>query len=487
MEDNKLVRQFSAALRVSTPLIGIETPDQAATINLITQNVNGDRPYLRFDLSGGLAGLNEVGKAEAEELANLAGVQDPIQLVNASETLALALRLQPRSVLFVLNAPYLFDNDVAVQAISNLREQFKSNKRCLVMLGGIIKLPAELQNEVVLFGEEYPTGAELQEILLSVYQPAAEKYGWGDWLDGKTLENAVDALRGLPSFLAEQITAMSLDKEKGLDLDSLWQKKIKAIEQTPGLSVDRGVGELVNPVGQEEVMALAEGIFQGRQSPKAIIRLDEIDKLFAGMGAKGGPGDSSGVSQDAAGAFLRAMEDYRWIGLLAKGVPGTGKTLLSKALGRKYGVLSIGADTGAMRGSLVGQSEAMVRGFIKQILAIAGEGGALFIATCNKVDTLPPEVIARFTLGLWEFDKPDKQAREGIWLSHLEKYDLNYGLGDLPDDEGWVGRDIRNCCELAWRMGVSPKRAARFVGIGGKPLKASATSATVPQRQVDLG
>ena len=484
--DNKLVRQISAALRVSTPLIGIETPDQSATISLLIKNVNGDRPYLRFDLSGGLAGLNELGKAEVEELAKEAGVPDPGQLINASETLALALRLQPKSVLFVLNSPYLFDNPVAVQAISNLRDQFKSNKRCLVLLGGMIKLPAELQNDVVLFEEEYPTAAELQEILLSVYRPSAEKYGWGE-LDGKTLENAIDALRGLPAFLAEQITAMSLDKERGLDLDSLWQRKIKAIEQTPGLSVDRGVGELVNPVGQEEVEALADGIFAGKHPPKCILRLDEVDKLFAGMGAKGGAGDSSGVSQDMAGVFLRAMEDYRWQGLLAKGSPGTGKTLLSKAIGRKYGILSIGADTGAMRGSLVGQSEAMARSFIKQVLAIAGEGGALFVATCNKVDTLPPEVIARFTLGLWEFDKPDKQAREGIWLSHLEKYDLNYVLGDLPDDEGWVGRDIRNCCELAWRMGVSPKVASRFVGIGGKPLKASRSTNAAPQRQVDLG
>ena len=483
--ENKLVTQFSAALRVSTPLIGIETPDQAATIALLSQRVNGDRPCLRFDLSGGVYGLNDKGKEEADNLAQLAGVEKPEQLVNASEILALTLRLSPQSIVFVCNAPYLFDNPVAVQAISNVRDQFKGNKRCLVLLGGVVTLPLELQNDIVLFEEEYPGREELLDILLSVYQPVAEKYNWPE-LNAKQTVNAIDALRGLPAFLAEQITAMSLDKEKGLDLDSLWQRKIKAIEQTPGLSVDRGVGELVDVVGQEEVLALGEGIFTGREPPKVIIRLDEIDKLFAGMGAKGGPGDSSGVSQDAAGAFLRAMEDHHWIGILAKGAPGTGKTLLSKALGRKYGVLSIGADTGAMKGSLVGQSEAMVRGFIKQVLAIAGEGGAFFIATCNKIDTLPPEVIARFTLGLWEFDKPDKYAREEIWRAHLDKYALPYSQDDLPDTEGWVGRDIRNCCEIAWRMSCSPKEAARFVGIGGKALKASRTSTDKRQRQVEL-
>ena len=62
--ENKLIKQFSAALRVSTPLIGVETPDQGATISPLTRAMNGDRPCLRFDLSGGLRGLNELGKGE---------------------------------------------------------------------------------------------------------------------------------------------------------------------------------------------------------------------------------------------------------------------------------------------------------------------------------------------------------------------------------------------------------------------------------------
>lgn len=484
MEGNKLIGQIRSALAVSTPLIGVETPDQGDCISMLVQAVNGDRPVLRWDLSGGLRGLNEVGQAEAEELAKDAGVDNPGQLVNAAELLALALRLQPKSLLFICNAPYLFDNPVCVQAIGNCRDRYKANKRALILLGGLIKLPSELQNDVVLFEEEYPTPAELQEILLAVHTPAREKYGWPE-LTEKEQENAIDALRGLPAFLAEQITAMSLSKEKGLDLDCLWQRKITTIEQTPGLSVDRGVGDLVNPVGCEEVLALGEGIFAGNKKPKVIIRLDEIDKLFAGM-SKTGQGDSSGVSQDAGGAFLRAMEDYRWIGLIAKGAPGTGKTLISKALGRKYGVLSIGADTGAMKGSLVGQSEALIRGFIKQILAIAGEGGAFFIATCNRTEGLPPEIMARFTLGTWEFDKPDKSARGEIWLAHIRQYDLPYESGDTPDDEGWVGRDIRNCCELSWRMGVSLREASRFVGVGGKSLKASRPAEQKQFRQVEL-
>lgn len=482
--DNKLVRQISAALRVSTPLIGIETPDQAATISLLIQNVNGDRPYLRFDLSGGLAGLNELGKAEVEDIAKEAGVQDPSQLVNAGETLALALRLRPKSVLFVANAPFLFDNSTCVQAMANLRDKFKGNKRCLVLLGGIIKLPAELQNDVVLFEEEYPTAAELQEILLSVYRPSAEKYGWGE-LNGNTLENAIDALRGLPAFLAEQIVAMSLDKEKGLDLDALWGRKKKTIEQTPGLSIDRETGTFDDVAGLENLKDLAQGLFTGRNPPKVIVRIEELEKSMAGA-RKDTPGDSSGVSQDALQTLLNAMEDNNWRGLLAEGVPGSGKSLISKVMGGQFSCLSISADLGAMKASLVGESEAKVRNFVKMVKAIAGEGGAFFVATSNGTGNLPPELIERFSFGRWEFDRPDRTQRLAIWKIHLAKYGMSFDENALPVDDNWVGRNIRNCCELAWRMDISLKEASRFVSISGRVLKASRSTVSDSQRQVDL-
>lgn len=488
--ENKLVKQFSAALRISTPIIGIETPDQAATIGLLCQSANGDRPILRFDLSGGVVGINERGKEEADALAQVAGVKNekgdpaPEQLVNASETLVLALRLQPKSVLFILNASYLFDNPVAVQAIQNCRDPFKASKRALVLLGGVIKLPSELQNDVVIFEEEYPTPEELKGILLSVYQPAAEKYAWPA-LTEKEVENAVDALRGLPAFLAEQITAMSLDKEKGLDLIALWERKKKTIEQTPGLSIDRETGTFDDVAGLENLKDLAHGLFTGRKPPKVIVRLEEIEKALAGA-QKGSPGDSSGVSQDALQTLLNAMEDNNWRGLLAEGVPGSGKSLISKVMGGQFGCLSLSADLGAMRASLVGESEGRVRQFIKMIKAIGGDGGAFFVATSNDSSALKPELVERFSFGRWQFDKPDKEARQAIWQIHLDKYGLDYGPGDYPDDEGWVGRNIRNCVELAWRLNISLRDAARFVSIGGKALKASRPQSDKQQRSVDL-
>ena len=481
---NRLVEQFSAALRVSTPLVGIETPDQGATIGLLCQSANGDRPILRFDLSGGVVGLGEKGKEEADALAQVAGVPDPSQLVNASETLALALRLAPKSILFIYNVPFLFDNPVAVQAIQNCRDQFKANKRCLVLLGGVIKLPQELQNDVILLEEEYPAPEELQEILLSIYQPAREKYDWPE-LTEKEQENVIDALRGLPAFLAEQITAMSLDKEKGLDLGALWERKKKAIEQTPGLSLDRETVTFDDVAGLENLKDLAMGLFNGRNPPKIIVRIEEIEKAMAGA-AKGSLGDSSGVSQDALQTLLNAMEDNDWRGLLAEGVPGSGKSLISKVMGGQFGCLSLAADMGAMKGSLVGESEAKVRNFVKLVKSIAGKGGAFFVATSNDSSFLRPELIERFSFGRWQFEKPDREQRLAIWKIHLDKLNMPFDESTLPNDEGWVGRNIRNCVELAWRLDITPKEASRFVSVGGKSLKASRSLIDGQKRQVDL-
>src|SRR5262249_42251839 len=96
------------------------------------------------------------------------------------------------------------------------------------------------------------------------------------------------------------------------------------------------------------------------------------------------------------------------------------------------------------------------------VITAVGGGKALFIATCNRIATLPPELRRRFQLGTWFFDLPTEEERRRIWNLYLNKY-AQLDDSDMPQDEGWTGAEIKQCAKLASELGITLKEAARFI------------------------
>src|SRR5437764_8821505 len=84
----------------------------------------------------------------------------------------------------------------------------------------------------------------------------------------------------------------------------------------------------------------------------------------------------------------------------------------------------------------------------------------LFIATCNSISSLRPELRRRFTLGTFFFDLPTAEERDAIWRIYLKKFGVN---GELPDDEGWTGAEIKECCRKAARLRISLHESASYI------------------------
>jgi SpoVK/Ycf46/Vps4 family AAA+-type ATPase len=83
---------------------------------------------------------------------------------------------------------------------------------------------------------------------------------------------------------------------------------------------------------------------------------------------------------------------------------------------------------------------------------------------------LPPELQRRFNLGIWYFDVPSEKERVSIWKIQTERFGLE--CTDLPDDTGWVGSDIRNCCQTAYMLKTSLKEAAQWITLVGRTARA---------------
>ena len=441
---DQFMKTLKAARRVSTPLLAIRSADPAQAMVRVQDAVGKSAPSVHWDIVRGLAPVNENG---TKELGKLLGERDPAG-IGPVEVLVLASQLSEDAVLLYANAQRFWVDPQVAQGIWNLRDAFKANGRMLVLLttpGAVV--PDELTQDVLVLDEPLPGVEDLVRIFEETVAAADVADGAGH------AERAVDALLGLAAFPAEQVLAMSLSKS-GLDLDQLWDRKRQVIEQTPGLSVWRG-GETFDDVGGcENVKRFLRAVINGAEAPSGIVFLDEIEKAFAGTGT-----DLSGVKTELTGAILSWMQDRGADGCLLIGPPGAAKSLVAKATGNTAGIPTIAFDLGAMQNALVGSSGERLRSALKVVDAVTN-GRSLWIATCNSIGTLPPELRRRFTLGTFFFDLPSPEERAAIWEIYLSSYGVS---GELPDDDGWTGAEIKECCRKAYRLKLTLIESAEYV------------------------
>jgi hypothetical protein len=440
---------FKAARQASTPLVAIRTADPGSTAAHVTEHAGTKTPVLTWDIMAGVSGRNEAGRA------SVAGIFGDSALTLGPAELLAALRKASSqksfadSVIFISNAHRLWEQIDVLQGIWNLRDTFKVGGQMLVLVTppGTI-LPVELQSDVMVIDEPLPAIKDLHALVSETFKqadlPAPEEM---------VASNAVDALVGLAAFPAEQVLAMSLSK-KGLDINQLWERKRQAVEQVPGLTIWRG-GETFDDIGGcDNIKRFLTAVLNGEEAPRVIVFVDEIEKAFAGTGT-----DMSGVKTEMTGTMLGWMQDRGADGVIAIGPPGAAKSMIAKAAGSTAGIPTVAFDLSAMQSSLVGGSGERLRAALQVVDAIS-QGKSLWIATCNSITSLPPELRRRFTLGTFFFDLPSAEEREAIWKIYRAKWTLD---GEQPNDEGWTGAEIRECCRKAWRLKLPLKESAEYI------------------------
>lgn len=462
--ENTYLAQYKAARKTGTPIVAISTPDQQATARSIlevTPQKTKDKtpiPIICWDFCRAWSGMNPAGTAAilqtlgtAEPAEVSAFVQNPVEsLMRASE-------LPQYTILICFNAHRLLQESgqqglPVIQAIQNLRDQFKISFRTLILLGTSFSMPQELTQDVLLLDEPLPDKKSLEQIVIGVAESASRT------LKTEDLNRSIDAVCGLSAFSAEQVVSLALvGSNDSIDINAVWERKRKMIEATPGLSVWRGGEKFDDIGGNDQVKKFLRMLIAGKKAPRVIVFIDEIEKAMAGSNGN----DTSGVSQSFLGTLLTYMQDKESSGALFLGPPGAGKSMVAKAIGAEAGIPTIAFDLAGMKGSLVGESEERLRNALKIVSAV-GSDEAMFVATCNRISSLPPELRRRFTLGTFFFDLPDSTERSVIWQNYLKKFDLPETLDEINSD-GWTGAEIRQCCDLMYRLQIDAQTAAQFI------------------------
>ncbi len=459
---SNIVAQIKNARRVSTPLACIRTADPAGTMAAVKNDryiyhPNGKEAgfagILVWDIAKGLEAWDRDGdekKPGEKAIKTVLGKNDQSLTNNLTECLIMLQKAPPGTIVFIQNAHRYMDSPSVTQALWNLRDPFKSDMRMLILLCPTISLPAELQQDVLMIDEPLPLDSELKEIAVKLYKEVDIK----PLPDEEALEKIVDATLGLAVFPAEQAMAMSLEKD-GINVVSLWERKRSVIDSTPGLSVWRGGEKFEDLGGLENIKSFLKAVMAGKNSPRTVVFIDEIEKAI-GTGQ-----DTSGVSQGMLGQLLTWMQDNTATGMLLVGPPGAAKSALAKATGNEANIPTIALDLGGMKASLVGESEARFRNALRVIDAVS-QKRALFIATCNSLAILPPELKRRFTFGTYYVDLPTAEERKKIWDIYRKKYELpkNY---KTPEDTDWTGAEVKQAADLSWRLGKSLVDVADYI------------------------
>ncbi len=444
----KFQTQFRTARRAGTPIVVVRSADSVSSVQSITLALNGKQdsiPLIQWDVMRGISGINGRGKDVVAEVLN--GQQAEMVSARPTDCLGLAQSLPGDCILFAHNLQLFWQDAPVIQAILNLRDRFKGQGSMLVSLAvSGSTLPAELTEHSLVLDEALPSAAELAAIVAETFK-AAELPEPSE--DAST--SAVDAVTGLSAFAAEQSLSLSISRE-GFNLAECWERKRKMIEQTPGLQVWSGKETFADLGGLEQFKKYVTAIFKGNDAPKCAVFMDEIEKAVA-------QDAGNSTKTELIGILLSWFADREADGLLMLGVPGAGKSQGVKALANEFAVPVISANVAAMQDQFVGNSNKNLRKALATIDAMSNGKPCVF-ATCNRLDSLSPELRRRFTLGTFFFDLPTASERETIWKIYRQKYSVT---GDLPEDNGWTGAEIKECCRKAWRLNLTLAESAKYI------------------------
>lgn len=356
----------------------------------------------------------------------------------------------PDRMIYVLRDMHKWLDAMNVRALRSTAHELKGadkpEARAMVILSPSNEIPPELANSAVVIEYPLPDRSEVAKIvdgILETYPDAAPN---------GVKDAAVDAAVGLTADEASNCLYKSLVTAKG------------KLEPTAIAAEKKRV------IARERVLTWHD------PEPRGLDAIGGLDVLKSWLLQR----------RAAFGPRARAYGLPSPRGMFLAGLPGNGKSLISKAVATAFGMPLLRLDMGAVKSKFVGESEQNIR----KALAVAetispcvlwldeiekalagstgpqGDGGvaadalgtilswmqerqgAVFVvATANDVRSLPPELLrkGRFDEVFW-IDTPNDRERPQVLAAALKQYGRDPEAIDLaalvPVTQGYSGAEI---------------------------------------------
>ena len=370
----------------------------------------------------------------------------PIQFGKSSE----------QAVIILLDFDKFLSSPEVLRALLNAVSETEGRLVSFVIVSpNLSALPPELERYTTVEEFELPTEEELLSILKDICEvnelPLPEN-----------IEGIARAGRGLTLFEFSRACTLSVVETGEIKREFILSQKEQLVRKNPVL-------ELYHPENLDEI--------------KGLERAREFIKKMA----------TSSLGR----------------GVLLLGVPGTGKSLLAKSVGKELGLPVISLNFEAVFDRFVGSSEQRIREALKVIDAVAPcivfideiekglsglassnstdggttarvfgsflkwlndrESSTYVIATANDVSKLPPEFLrAERWDAIFFVDLPTERELEELLTYYCSVFGVEKTLSP-KDLSGWTGAEVKSLCRTAKALGIDLKEAKEFV----KPLSAT--------------
>jgi len=431
-------------------LIVVVTTEEERVVEIVRSMYEGSgRACLSWDLAEGF-------RAVSPRDLSVPQAPDPITALEKVE--------QEDGELLVLLRDFhdCWGNPKVRRKLRNVVQRLKYTKKSLLVITPCRQVPEELKDDVVVIDLPAPGTSEIEDVL--------------------------DRMGATPG-VHTNLTALGREKlvQAALGLSVAQTQRVLAKAIVAGGTIDDRHIEMVT------------------EEKKQIIRESEALQFFPVTET---PGDVGGLG--VLKEWLRLRErgftnEAREYGLplpkgvLLIGISGTGKSLSAKTIGGAWRLPVVRLDSGALFGSLVGESEERVRRALRLVETVAPcvlwvdeiekafaaggndsgtsmrvlgtlltwmqekESPCFVVATANAVGSLPPELLRKGRFDeIFFLDLPTFAERREIIAVHLRKrcrvvQDFSVDL-IARASEGYVGAEIEQAILDAMYRGFSEHR-----------------------------
>ena len=440
----------SALLRARNPLIWIVTREEARVEALLAEAAAAAGYIPRtWDVAQGFMDIS--GKQDNA----MRDTQDPGAALTMISNRAAAGR--ERGVWIMRDLPVWLEGAVGFTTTRQMRNLARSlpgapreGAQAIIIISPKGEVPAELAGHATVIDWPMPDRAEIAAILDAAIEGLPDDLRDSAAPNGQR-DAAIDAAVGLSGEEAQACYARSLVQLRKID---------------PALVAS----EKKRVVSRERI-------------------LEWYDPIKGGLDAVGGLDNLKVWLNTRRSAYSPAARAYGLPapkGAMLVGVPGCGKSLTAKAIATAWSVPLLKVDLGALKSKFVGDCEANLRKVFKLIEAIgrcvvwfdeiekalegatsgSADGGvsadalgavltwmqerqgeAFVIATANKAEGLPPELLRKGRFDeVWFIDLPTTTERAAVLSAAMREY----GRGDVAVNaaavaqatEGFTGSEI---------------------------------------------
>ncbi len=452
------LQDLSSLVRSNTPLIVIETPDEARVVDLFRHLLmNVWRALYRWSITEGLRRI-DMDREDPPETAP-----------DISATLLAIKSHDQRGIYLLLDVvPYLGYASTQ-RMLREIAQRRGSQEHTVVLIGNKIGLPPELESLAVRFSLQLPDEKALLKMVddeVALYM--RENGGRRVVVDNPSLKAMVRNLRGLSLVEARRLARQLVFRDGAIgpaDLPELAKLKFELLNKSGHLHFEydtaqfadiAGLGRLKQWIAQRREVFTDAVLPEGLDAPKGVLLLgvQGCGKSLAAKAVAGGfsvplvrldfgtlynkyHGETEKNLRDALASSEQLAPCVLWIDELEKGLASAESS----------------EDGGVSR---------RVLGYFLTWMA-ERQSRVFLVATANAVQALPPELLRKGRFDeIFFVDLPDHATRGEVFRLHLGKRKVDwsgFSLDALAEaSDGFSGAEIEQAIVSALYAAHAEKR-----------------------------